>query len=1201
MPTAPSNPDSSARASESAPAAAPAPVRPSEPPRDWRRGFWSLIATQFQTGFNDNGLKFLVTYIVIGMNLPQAERDRLVPVVAAMFAIPFILFSMTGGYFADRYSKRTVTIATKFFEIAVMAFFILSLALRNLPLECAGVFLISTEGALFGPSKYGLLPELLPEAKLSWGNGIIEFGTFLAGIGGTVVAGELAERYHGREVVAGFILLAFTFVGLITSLGISKIPAADPSKKFRWNPVGDFWTQMKLISADRILGWAVLGNTYLFFLAALLQLAVIIYGHDVLRIDEAHITGLQAAIAIGIGLGSIAAGYLSGGKIEYGLIPLGALGMTLFGGLLYFRAPAEVLAAWLQNLSADSPQLVHSVANLTIAWVHLRIFDLGLLGFFGGLFAVPLGALIQHRPRPEQKGGVIAAANLVSFIGIALASLAYYVATELLHQSAAGLFLDGAILTLVTTAYSIYLLPDSLLRFVLWLATHTVYRIRVEGRENVPEHGGALFVCNHMSFVDANLLIASVDRPIRFLMYRGIYDLPYVKPFAKMIRAIPISSEQRPREMIHSLREATAAIKNGEIVCIFAEGQITRIGQLLPFRRGFERIMKGIEDAPIVPVNLDGVWGSIFSFERGRFLWKLPRTIPYPVTVSFGKPMPATATPAEVRISVRELQTEAYKHRKTHLRTLHRSLIRTAHRHPFRFAVADKRRPRMKWSAVLLSSIFLARRLRATWAGQEMVGILLPPSVPGALVNYAATLSGKVPVNLNYTSSNEALASYAAQCKLETVITTKLLLEKLPLQVPGKVVLLEEIAAGHGFGERLMALLLWFLPGSWLERTLSGGTTRTIDDLATIIFSSGSTGDPKGVMLTHYNIASNIEQMGQTFSFGREDRLLGVLPFFHSFGFTVTLWLPPLLGVSVVYHPSPLDLAAISELVRDYRVTFLMATPTFLQAYMRRCSPEDFGSLEFVLVGAEKLPERIALAFEDRFGVRPLEGYGATECSPVVAVNTKDFRAPGFRQVGAKRGTIGQPLPGISVRIVDPETNEPVAQGTPGLLIVRGPNVMQGYLGKPEKTAEALRDGWYITGDIAAQDEDGFLTITDRLSRFSKIGGEMVPHIKVEEQLHELAGATEQKFVVTAVPDGKKGERLVVLYMLAAEELKPVLEKLASSGLPNLWIPRANQFFAVEEFPHLGTGKLDLRQVRELALQLSNTEKEPFNTGYRAI
>ena len=1140
----------------------PSAANPSRPDRrDWKFGFWSLIVTQFQNAFNDNAIKFLVIFIIVASNVPEERLGFLVFVIGGLFAIPFVLFSLTGGYFADRYSKRSVVIGTKLMEVGVMAVTIASLATGSLVAECASVFLISTQSALFGPSKYGLLPELLPERELSWGNGVLELGTFLGSITAVMAAGFLAETFLGREIWSGIVLLGCTAVGLTTALGISKVPAADAAKKFRWNPLGDLAEQIRLVRADKVLSWAVMGNTYLWFLAGLLQFTIVVYGKEALGLDLFHTSLLEAAVGVGIGIGSFAAGYLSGGKIEYGLIPLGAIGMTVFGALLY------------------RPE--HTVISTSV--------HLALLGFSAGFFAVPLNALIQHRPKPEEKGGVIAAANLLSFVGIFLAAGFYYLATSVLHQSTRGVFLDGAVLTLVTTAYSIYLLPDSLIRLVLWMATHSIYRIRVEGRDNIPETGGALFVCNHISLVDAMLLIASTDRPIRFVIFKGIYDLPYIKPFAKMIHAIPISSELRPREMLQSLREATNAIRAGEVVCIFAEGQMTRIGQLLPFRRGMERIMKGV-DAPIVPVNLDGVWGSIFSFERGRFIWKIPRSIPYPVTVSFGNPMAPTSEPFAVREAVQQLQSDAYRHHKNRLKTLHRSLMRTAHRFPFRFAMGDKRRPRMGWGAALLASILIARRLRKTWEGQEMVGILLPPSVPGALVNFAAMLSGKVPVNLNYTSSNETLASCAEQCQLKTVITTKLLLEKIPLEVPGETELLEEAMAAPRLGEKLAALALWFTPAWWIERALSGGKPRKLDDLATVIFSSGSTGEPKGVMLTHYNIASNIEQMGQTFMLNRKDCLLGVLPFFHSFGFTVTLWMPAALSIGVAYHPSPLDLSAVSELVRDYRVTFLLATPTFLQAYMRRCTPEDFGSLQYVVVGAEKLPERVATAFEDRYGLRPLEGYGATECSPVVAVNTRDFRAPGFMQVGAKRGRIGHPLPGISVRIVDPDTREPISVGSPGLLLVRGPNVMKGYLGKPEKTAEVLQDGWYATGDIAAEDEDGFLTITDRLSRFSKVGGEMVPHIKVEEKLHELAGATEQKFVVTGVPDGKKGERLVVLHTLAPEDLKDTLEKLGSSGLPNLWIPRANQFFHVEELPHLGTGKLDLRGVKNLALEFSPSE-----------
>jgi acyl-[acyl-carrier-protein]-phospholipid O-acyltransferase/long-chain-fatty-acid--[acyl-carrier-protein] ligase len=302
------------------------------------------------------------------------------------------------------------------------------------------------------------------------------------------------------------------------------------------------------------------------------------------------------------------------------------------------------------------------------------------------------------------------------------------------------------------------------------------------------------------------------------------------------------------------------------------------------------------------------------------------------------------------------------------------------------------------------------------------------------------------------------------------------------------------------------------------------------------------------------------------------------------------LWLPAVNGVGVVYHPNPLDAQVIGHLVERFSVTFLIATPTFLQAYIRRCTPESFGSLQYVLTGAEKLPERVALAFEDTFGIRPLEGYGCTECSPVVTVNGRDFRAPGFRQVAARRGKIGHPLPGVCVRVVDLDTGEPVAPGTAGMLLVKGPNVMKGYLGRPEQTAAVLKDGWYSTGDVALIEEDGFLTITDRLSRFSKIGGEMVPHIRIEERLHELAESTEQVFAVTALPDEKKGERIVVLSILPEEKLANVAEKLTRSDLPALWKPKANLFFHVEALPVLGTGKLDLRGIRGLAAELAGLE-----------
>jgi len=1135
-----------------------------EPRRPLLRGFWSLIATQFEGAFNDNALKMVVTFVGLNMALSQGLHDALVPLTAGLFSLPFLLFSMAGGFLADRFSKRTVTIGVKVLEILIMAFATLGLLLRNLPMGLAAIFLMGLHSAIFGPSKYGSLPELLPERRLSWGNGILELGTFLAIITGMAAGAVLYKTFEGRQAWSGVVMIGLALAGLAFSFGISRIPAANPHKVFRANFLGDLWQQIKVMRQDRVLWLACLGNIYFWFIGQLLQQGVIDYGENVLRIGEVRTTYLLAALAIGIGLGSFAAGYLSGGKIEYGLVPLGSVGLTVFAAIL-----------WRPTLSFGQILAV-----------------IGALGFFGGFFIVPISAILQHRPAKEGKGATLAAANLLSSAGLFLAAGVYWFVAagaswrglELgLHLGPRAVFGIGALMTLAATVYVVWLLPDSLLRFVLWVLTHTVYRLRVKGRENIPGKGGALFVCNHLSFVDAMLLLGSTDRAVRFIVYKGMYEKAWVKPFARILGAIPISSELRPREMLHALRTASEAIQAGEVVCIFAEGQITRIGHLLPFRRGFERIMKDVE-APIVPVALDGVWGSIFSFDRGRFLWKLPRRIPYRVTVNFGAPLPHTAAPFEVRERVQELLVEAWEHRKAHLKPLHRAWVRTARRHPFRLAMADARSPKVTFGSALMRMVFLARRLRKVWAGQQMVGLLLPPSVPGALVNFAALLMGKVPVNLNYTVSEETLGSCIRQCGIKTVLTSQAFLDKVKLRLPGETVLLEQLAARPGAGEKLCAMLsAWLLPVGWLERSLGREKRAVLDDLATVIFSSGSTGEPKGVMLSHYNVGSNIEQLEQVFGLNPTDGFVGVLPFFHSFGFTGTLWLPAVLGVRVVYHPNPLDAKAIGPLVRQHALTFLLATPTFLQLYLRSCAPEDFGSLRVVMTGAEKLPERLATAFDEQFGIRPLEGYGCTECAPAVAVNTHDFRSAGFRQIGAKRGKIGHPLPGMTVRVVDPQTSAPLPIGQPGLLLVRGPNIMQGYLGRPEKTAEVLRDGWYVTGDIAAIDEDGFLQITDRLSRFSKIGGEMVPHIKVEEKLHELAGATEQTFVVVGLPDEKKGERLAVLHKLTSEQLQACLEKLTQCDLPNLWKPRADQFFHLDALPYLGTGKLDLRKAREIA------------------
>ncbi len=705
-------------------------------------------------------------------------------------------------------------------------------------------------------------------------------------------------------------------------------------------------------------------------------------------------------------------------------------------------------------------------------------------------------------------------------------------------------------------------IPDWAVRIVLWPG-RLLYRVRAEGVANVPRTGPALLVCNHVSFVDAFLVAMASPRIPRFMMFRAYYDLPVAGWLFRAMGCIPVSDRDGPKGIAESFRAAQAALDAGQAVCIFAEGEISRHGQMLRFKKGFERMIEG-RDVPVVPVHLDQVWGSIFSFSEGRVLFKKPRRIPYPVTVSFGKPLPSSRDAFSVRQAILELGAADFRFRLEQAPSLGRAFAREALRHPFRLAVADSLGMKASYGSLLLKSR-LAGAALAAQSPEPHVGVLLPPSVPAVIANLGLTMAGKVPINLNYTASPEIIEACRAKADIKHVVTSRRFLEKMGWTIPG-------------------ALYIEDIKPRWLDlfRPLA---RPSLDDLATVMFTSGSTGVPKGVMITHANVLSNLLAVAQLYQLGPEDRLMGILPFFHAFGFTASLWMPLLAGMGSVYHYSPLEAKNIGDLVEKWRCTFLMGTPTFLQNFTRRVEASKFVSLRCVVVGAEKLRDEAAAAFEAKFGLRPLEGYGCTELSPVASVNIPDVAWPGVKQRGGKQGTVGHPLPGVFMKIVDPDTGAALPAGAPGLLLVKGPNVMKGYLGDPGLTAQCLRDGYYVTGDIASIDEDGFVTITDRLSRFSKIGGEMVPHIRVEERLQEAAGATDQTFVVTSVPDAKRGERLVVLHK-NYPDVEGLLKRVAQTDLPSLWIPARADFHAVDDFPVLGSGKLDLQRLKAEARRL---------------
>jgi acyl-[acyl-carrier-protein]-phospholipid O-acyltransferase/long-chain-fatty-acid--[acyl-carrier-protein] ligase len=517
-----------------------------------------------------------------------------------------------------------------------------------------------------------------------------------------------------------------------------------------------------------------------------------------------------------------------------------------------------------------------------------------------------------------------------------------------------------------------------------------------------------------------------------------------------------------------------------------------------------------------------------------------------------------------------------------------RLFLRVCRRNLWRWKVADSSGVRLTGAGLLTRALILRRILRREVLSEDErnVGLLLPPSVGGVLANLALTLDARVAVNLNYTVSSQVLNNCIRQCGIRQVLSSRRFMERVQLEVDAQLVYLEDFKEKVGLADKVAAILAaWLLPAAVLERRL-GLTRISPDDLLTIVFTSGSTGEPKGVMLTHNNVGSNVAPLAEMIRIERSDVLLGVLPLFHSFGYTGNLWLAMLLDLKGVFHPNPLEARQVGRLCRQYGVKLLICTPTFLRKYMRGCSPGDFASLEVVLTGAERLPGDLAEAFTEKHGVRPIEGYGVTETSPVVSVNVPPSRDL-TGGLGYREGTVGRPIPGVAVKIVDLDTGEDLGPEEPGILLVKGPNVMKGYLGRPKLTAAVIRDGWYSTGDVATIDAEGFIRITGRESRFSKIGGEMVPHIRIEESLNRLLHADEEQpmVAVTSIPDEKKGERLIVLHTGLEQSPEEICLQLAREGLPPIWIPSPGSFCRIDEIPVLGSGKLDLRRVKQVALE----------------
>ena len=895
-------------------------------------GFQSFLWTQFLGAFNDNVYKMIVSLVAV--ETAKEMGGTYLALAGVVFVVPFMIFAGYAGQLADRFSKTRVLQITKSLEIATMLLGIAALVSHNIYALLAVLFLLATQANFFSPAKYGILPECMTEGQLSRANGLLELSTFIAIVIGTSFGTLLYEHWKTEPLRMGVTLLGIAVIGSLASLRITKVPSAGSREPFHWNPLAEIAAGARSLRNRRSLWLTVLGISWFWFVGALFQMGLLLEGKEVLHVSEARVGLLVTALAIGIGVGSVAAGRLSGDHIELGLVPMGSALMGAFAIALGLTHNYTAALVWLAGL-----------------------------GFAGGLFIVPLNAFIQERAAANEKGRVLATNNFSNSLGIILSSGMLWLLHDQLHWSPATIILALGIAIVIATFYVIYLLPDIAARFVIWCVTHCRFRIRIEGAENIPESGGALLVSNHVSYADAVLLGCTTSRMIRFLMWRPYYEHKLLRPIFQLLHAIPVGNDS-PKAMLRSLIGAREQLAAGELIGIFPEGSITRSGQVEAFQRGFERIT-GDSGAPIIPIYIDGLYGHPLSLRGGKLFAKLPKLRRADVTIQIGEPIYNAITPEALREKVLDLSLRAAASRKTADATLAHRFVRAARNNWSSLAIADSTGMRLTFGQALTAALLMRRWLRTEeHRAERFIGILLPSSAAGAVANLGVTLAGKGAVNLNFTAGEESMRSAIARCNLRTILTSRKFAEKVKVQA----VFIEDVTAGFSAFAKLRA----YLAARFAPIRINAHP----DDTAAVIFSSGSTGEPKGVELTHWNLLSNIDSVAQIYDVGRGDVMLGALPFFHSFGYTFTLWFPLVREFGAVFHANPIDGRTIGELAAKHHATFLLSTPTFCTAYLRQCSRDQFSALRYVLVGAEKLRPSLAQSFHEKFGVTPVEGYG---------------------------------------------------------------------------------------------------------------------------------------------------------------------------------------------------------------------------------
>ncbi|RAX57485.1 acyl-[ACP]--phospholipid O-acyltransferase [Helicobacter monodelphidis] len=1163
-------------------------------------GVMPFLCVAFINAFVDLGHKIIMQNSVYKL-FEEAEQLYYTAIINALMLVPFVLLFTPSGFLADHFSKNIVMRVSAWFSVGIASIIAICYYSGFFWVAFYLTFFMAVQSAIYSPAKFGYIKELVGNERLAEGNGAIQAVSIIAMLVGMTLFSFLFESFYSptasntTEVITSvaplsLILLAFAILELILAYRLPTLNTGVKSCFSRQDYLKGKYLKnnLKILRNDKTIWRSILGITLFWAISQLYIISFPNYTKMSLGIDNTFFVQLVIACSgVGVIVGSVIVTKFSKNYLELGLIPFGAIGICLI------------------------TLLVPAFSSLLPYAVLFFIF-----GISGAVFSIPLNSLVQFRAKEGELGKILAGNNFIQTIGMlfSVTIALFFANSELLlgyYVSPVYLFIFIAILSCLGTFYLIRLMPFLLVRFLATIAFFQRYRLIVEGFKNLPERGGVLLLGNHISFIDWAIVQMAIPRKIFFVIERSIYAKWYIKIFLDRFGVIPVSSSHS-KNAIERIEEY---LRKGEVVCLFPEGTLSRHGHLNEFKSGFELACRNLSetDAIILPFYIRGLWGSSFSRSNEQFQSRNRTLSKRNIAIAFGEPLPIHANKDEVKAKVFELSFKAWESQCVSLETIGRAWISGAKKHLSSIAMIDPLAGELSYRKMLALSILLSLKWKhkKTYFKEgefapdsECIGILLPASFASTLCNLSLLLASKVVVNLNFTAGQKALLAAVNGAKIKQILTSRAFLEKLENKGihiafdDTEMIYMEDIVAEFKEKKSKIAALMalcTLMPTSLLQNAFS--KARNNQSVAAILFSSGSEGIPKGIMLNHLNIMSNIAQISDVLCVQNDDVILSSLPPFHAFGLTVTTFLPLIEGIPSVSFADPTDALGIAKVIAKNNVTILCGTSTFLGLYARnkKLNKLMFESLRVVVSGAEKLKPEVRQAFELKFHKNIYEGYGATETTPVVSVNLPSkFDVKNWQlHTASKEGSVGMPLPGTTIRIVDPDTLETLPLGEDGLVIVGGHQVMVGYLNDATKSDEVIirLDGirWYKTGDKGHLDNDGFLYIVDRYSRFAKIGGEMISLGGIEEEITKLfkGNALEEnlRFVAVALEDSKKGESIALLLEAEEENFQQIINHIKTADIPPLLKP--THYFRVEKIPMLGSGKVDLKGAKELAKNLA--------------